>query len=99
MKEKVKKYDLLVIIIVLEFFEIVQQHKMYHNLMKYEIVYNVHAVMHVQQLNLVLIEGNINYDLKVLKENESVQLLHILTTQFWFDLLVLEKEKEKDKQQ
>ena len=67
--------------------------------MKYEIVYNVHGVMHVQQLNLVLIEGNINYDLKALKENETVQLLYILTTQFWFGLLVLVKEKEKDKQQ
>ena len=64
--------------------------------MKYEIVCNVHAVTHVQQLNLVLIEENIHYDLRVLKENETVQLLHTLTTQFCLIFLVLKKDKKQE---
>ena len=52
--EKIEEYDLL-IMIVLEVFEIVLKHQIQHNLLKYErIIYCMHVTMHVQQLNLIL---------------------------------------------
>ena len=95
-EEKIEEYDLL-IIIVMELFEIVlHQHKIQHNLMKYEIIiYNVPGVMHVPRLNLMLFEGNVNYDLKILRMNKPVRLLHMVAGEVWFDI---KKEKEKEEQ-
>ena len=94
-EDKGEKYNLLVIMIALELYEIVLQHKLQYNLMKYEMVYNVHAVMHVQQLNLMLIDGKINCDLKVLKMNKMMRLLHLITLQFWFDIRKRKRKKKK----
>ena len=61
--------------------------------MKYEIIiYTVHVVMHVLQLNLILFKANVNYDLKVLKMNKIVRALHVITLQFWFGI---KKNKRK----
>ena len=81
-EEKIEEYDLL-IIIVLELFEIVVLvHRIQHNLMNYEIIiYYVHVIMHVQQLNLELFKRIINYELKMLKVGEIVQSLHIIQQQ------------------
>ena len=75
LKKKVKKYNLLVIIILLELREIVPPHKMQYNLMKHEIGYNVHTAMHVQQLNLVLIAGNMNCDLEISKRERKCAIV------------------------
>ena len=98
-EEQSEEYDLL-IIKVLELFEIVLlEHKIQHNLMKYEIIiYYVHVIMHVQQLNLVLFKRIIKYELKGLKMNKTVQSLHIITTELIFVILKKEKEKERRKQ-
>ena len=78
-EEKIEEYDLLIIVLI-ELFELVlQQHKIQHNLMKYEIIiYYVHVIMHVQQLNLVLFKRIIKYELKGLKVNKIVQSVHII---------------------
>ena len=89
-----EKYDLLIMTSE-EVCEIVLQHKIQHaqHLSKYEIIiYNVHAVMHVMQLNLILFKGNVNYDLKILKLNKTVRLLHITIGGF----LILKKEKKNN---
>ena len=58
----------------------------------------MHVVMHVQQLNLILFEGNVNYNLKVLKINKMVRLSRLvearITLEFCCDI---RKEKEKVK--
>ena len=60
--------------------------------MGYEIIiYNVHGVIHVPRLNLILFDGNVNYDLKILRTNKRVQLLHIIAGEVGFDI-----KKEKD---
>ena len=67
-----------------------------HNLMKYELIHYVHHTMHIRQLNLILFEGIINYNLEVLKRNTIVQSMHVLATKFvliYFDI----KEKRKKK--
>ena len=94
-EEKGGKYDLLMIVLK-ELYEIVLlQHKTKQNLMKYEIIiYNVHVVMHLPRLNLILFEGNVDYDLKVLRMNNTVRLF-IFTREFLFDI---EKRKRKRKQ-
>ena len=54
--EKGEKYDLFMVVIAKLFGIVLLQHKIQHNLMKYEItIYTVH-VMHVQQLNLIYIK-------------------------------------------
>ena len=48
-------------IVMAKLFELVlEKHKIHKNWMKYEIGYNVHAVMHVQQLQLVIFEKMMN---------------------------------------
>ena len=95
-EKKDEKYDLLMMILK-EVCEIVLlQHKIQHNLEKYEIIiYIVYVVMHIMQLNLILFKGNVNYDLKLLKLNKTVRLLHITIGEFWFDM---KKKKRKRKQ-
>ena len=89
--EKIKKYNLL-IVIELEWYEIVlQEHKMQHNWIKYKMIDYVHDVMHKNQLNLLIFKVLINYDLKVLKENSIVQSMHLI---WFFDI---EKKKKKKK--
>ena len=96
-KEKVKKYNLLMVIkLELKFYVIkLHQHKMQPNcnLVIYGIIYYVHRVVHIQWLNMILYERIINYA-EVLIDNNIVQLLHITTTNFD---LVLEKKKGKKK--
>ena len=92
-EEKDEKYDLLIILRELCGI-LLLQNKMQHDLMKYEIIiYNVHIFMHVPQLNLILFEGVIKYDLKVLKMNKIMQSLDIITGEFWFDI---KKRKRKN---
>ena len=95
-EERGGKYDL--IIILRELCGIVPlQHKIQHDLMKYEIViYNVHVVMHVLQLNLILFEGNIEYDVKVLKMGKTIPLLYIITGEFWFGIKKRKEQKNND---
>ena len=94
-EEKIEEYNLL-IIVVLELFEIVPlQHKIQHNLMKYEIIiYYVHVTMHVRQLNSVLFKRIIKYELKLLKVNKIVQSLHMIQQNFE---LILKRKKKKKK--
>ena len=93
-KEKIEEYNLLMVVMI-ELIDIVLvQHKQMHNLMKCDRDLYVHAVMHIQQLNLILFEGFINYNLKVLKANTIVKSMHVMATKIGlidFDI----KEKGK----
>ena len=51
--------------------------------------------MHVMQLNLILCDGNVYYDLKILKLNKAVRLLHIAIGDFWFDIKERKRKKKK----
>ena len=53
----------------------------------------MHVLMHIQQLNLVLFKGIINYELKGLKVNKIVQSLHIIQQNF---SLILKRKKERE---
>ena len=94
-EEKGEKCDLL-IIVLREICEVVLlQHKIQQNLMEYEIIiYNVPGVMHVPRLKLILFEGNVNYDLNILRMNNPVGLLHMVAGEVWFDS---KKKKKKNK--
>ena len=81
MVKKLKLYDI-----------VLQEHKTFHHLIKYEIIYNVHAIVHKQELDLILYEIIINYEvMRVLKDN-TIQLCNnstVLRHNF--------KEKERKK--
>ena len=95
-EEKDEKYDLLIVIV--EFCEIVLlQHKIQHNLINYEIrIYSVHIVTYVSKLNWIVFKENVNYDLKVLKVHNNVQLLHIITTEFGMILKTKRKKSQNN---
>ena len=68
------------------------------NLMKYESIHYVYHTMHIQQLNLILFERNVNYILKVLKRNAMAQSC-ITTTKVhlvYFDIKEKKKKKRKN---
>ena len=96
-KEKIEKYNLLMVVMVKLIEIVVVQQKEMHNLMKYERNHYVHVVMHTQQLILIILEGIVNYNLKVLKKNTVVQSMHVFATKFgliYFN--IKEKKKKKD---
>ena len=93
-KEKMEKYDLTVVIMLDVFKVVLLLHKIQQNLRKNGIDYYVHVVMHVCQFKLVLFEGIESYNCKVLKENEIVQLLHVITTEF--DMNFKRKRKKEN---
>ena len=51
-------------------------------------------VMHVLKLNSIFVKANVNYDLKVLKVSNNLQLLRAIATEFWYDV---KKKKKKSK--
>ena len=55
----------------------------------------MHVVMEVSKLNSILFKGNVNNDFKVLKVNNNVQLLHIITTEFWYGIKAKKKKSKK----
>ena len=68
--------------------------------MKNEVIYCVHVFVHVLELKWKLLKGIISYNLKVLKENEIVQLLHVIKILVGLKFKrKKEKEKNKRKQQ
>ena len=94
--EKIKNYDLLVIKI-LELVEIVLQPQMSHDLINCNLIHYVHVVMHLKQLNLVMVERIIDYNVEVLKENVIVQSMHVITTKLIFLNILKRKIKKKRK--
>ena len=44
--------------------------------------YGMPVMMHVQPLHLILLEGNIHYNVIVLREKKMVQSMHITTTKY-----------------
>ena len=100
-KEKIEKNNLLIVIMVELVTIVLVQHKKMHNLMKYKLIHYVHHTMHIQQLNLILFECVINYNLEVLKGDTIVQSMHVLATKFgliYFKIEEKRKEKKKEKQ-
>ena len=69
-------------------------HEIQQNLMKNEMDYYVHLVMHVRQLKLVLLKGIMKYILKVLKKKEIVQLMHVFAVQISLNCERKEKERK-----
>ena len=63
-----------------------------HDLKKYGIICHVPVMMYMQQLNLILFERNIHYNVKLLKKKKIVQSMHVTTTKF--SLVYLDKKKE-----
>ena len=55
------------------------QHIISHSLIKYKMIYDVRVLMHVKESNLMIFDGNTDYDSEVLKENESVPSMHVVT--------------------
>ena len=94
--KKDEKYDLLIMLLKEVCETVLLQLKIQQNFGKYEIIiYNVHVVMHGMQLHLILFNGNVNYDLKVLKLKKTVRLLHITIGEFWFDIKERKRKKNK----
>ena len=79
-EEKDEKNDFFVIVMAKLFEVVLEKHKIYQNWMKCEIGYNVHAIMHVQQVRLVIFEKIRNWCdylmLLILQENKMVQSIH-----------------------
>ena len=97
-EEKGEKCDLLIIVLRELCKAALLQRKIQQNLMEYEIIiYNVHGVMHLPPLNLILFEGNVNYDLKILRMNKLVRLLHIIAGEVWFDFLGIKGKRKRKK--
>ena len=96
-KEKIEKYNLLMVVMVKLVEIVVVQHKEMHNLMKYERDHYVHVVMHIQQLILIILEGIINYNLKVLTRNRIMPSMHVFATKF--GLIYFDGNKKKEKRQ
>ena len=53
---------------------------------------------HKKQLNLLIFKVIIDYDLKVLKENLMIQLMHVVTIKFDCVFVILKRKKKKRKE-
>ena len=96
-KERIDKYNLLIVIMVELVTIVLVQNKKIHNLMKYGLIHNVHHTMHIQQLNSILFEGIINYNLEALRGITIVQSMHVLATKFGLIYVDIQEKRKKEK--